>query len=81
LSTTITIDNETRDQLLLVAADLQARQKRKVNYNDAIKYLIQRSSGRRLDVEKFKSACKQIPGADPKVLIESLYKERKHDDK
>ncbi len=81
MTTTITIDNETRDQLLRVAADLQARLKRKINYNDAIKYLLQKDDGRQIDVEKLKSACNQMPGANPKIMVEALIRERKHDDK
>jgi hypothetical protein len=81
MTTTITIDNETRDQLLRVAADLQIRLKRKINYNDAIKHLLQNIPGRQLNVEKFESACKKMPRADPQAMIEALMRERKHDDR
>ena len=38
--TTITIDEETKEELLKVAAQLQIQKKQKINYNTAIKFLI-----------------------------------------
>nr|MDO8088025.1 hypothetical protein [Candidatus Sigynarchaeum springense] len=80
-TTTITIDNETRDHLLRIAAELQARLKRKISYNDAIKYLLQQKPSRQVNVQKFKAACEQMPGVDTRQMIEVLHRERKHDDK
>ncbi len=80
-TTTITIDNETRDHLLRVSAELQAKLKRKISYDDAIKYLLQQKPSRQVDVQKLKAACEQVPGVDPRQMIEVLHRERKHDDK
>jgi len=81
MTTTITIDNETKDELLLVAAELQARLKRKINYNDAIKYLLHQKPAKEVDIDKLKVACEEVPGIDPIKLIEVLHHERKRDDK
>jgi predicted CopG family antitoxin len=41
--TTITISEKTRQELLKVAAELQSKRGEKVNYEDAIEYLIHNS--------------------------------------
>ena len=81
MTTTITIDNETRNELLKIAAELQTRLKRKTNYNDAIQHLLQINPARRINIDKFKAACEQVPNIDPMKMIEMLHHERKRDDK
>ncbi len=81
MSTTITIDKETKEELLRVAAKLQARLKRKINYNDAIKFLLEQEPRKQQDINMFKEACERVRGIDPGELIEALHDERRHDDK
>lgn len=79
--TTITIDDEIKEELLKIAAELQFKIKKKVDYNDAIKYLLSLYNGKKKDPEKLSLACSPIEGVDPKELIKGLYEERRKDDR
>lgn len=57
VSTTITVSESLRAELLRLAAELQMRLGRKVDYEDVIRYLI--SQGRR-DVQLLRSACAPV---------------------
>ena len=54
--TTITVSEKTRQDLLKVAAELQSKRGEKVDYQDAIEYLIQRS---RRELALFRKATNQ----------------------
>ena len=43
-STTVTISDATRRELLKIAAELQAKRGKKIDYEEVIEYLIQKSS-------------------------------------
>ncbi|GAG13630.1 unnamed protein product, partial [marine sediment metagenome] len=61
--TTITIDEETKKELLKIAAQLQIKKKEKINYNTAIKFLI--SNYLRIKDEiKLSKACEKIDNID-----------------
>lgn len=56
-STTITISNALRVQLLKLAAELQMKTGRRVDYEDVIRYLISKS---RRDANLLKEACRPV---------------------
>jgi hypothetical protein len=56
-STTISISEELRKQLLKVGAELQARTGEKVNYAEVVRYLLSRVAR---DEQLFKQACAPV---------------------
>jgi len=80
--TTITIDDETKEELLKVAAQLQIKRKKKINYNTTIKYLIKNyfMKKNKKDKKKFKNACEIVENIDVNSVLEELYLERKKDE-
>ena len=80
--TTITIDDETKEELLKVAAQLQIQKKVKINYNTAIKYLINNYFMKKntKDKKKFRNACEKVENIDVNSVLDELYLERKKDD-
>ncbi|MBA7478047.1 hypothetical protein ES707_13462 [subsurface metagenome] len=80
--TTITIDNETKEELLKVAAQLQIQRKEKINYNTTIKFLISNYFRKRnkKDRRKFRNACEKVENIDINSVLDELYLERKKDD-
>ncbi len=79
--TTITIDPEIKSELLKIAAQLQMEGKKKVNYNEAIKYLLSLVQAKKKDQEKFLKACTPDTGVDPKQLVQDLLHERRKDER
>ncbi|TFG26897.1 MAG: hypothetical protein EU532_08690 [Promethearchaeota archaeon] len=79
LITTITIDDETKEELLKVAAQLQIKRKEKINYNTTIKFLLENYQKKR-DIEKFRTACKKVKNINVKEVLDELYSERKRDE-
>ena len=77
--TTITIDNRTKEELLKIAAQLQMKLRRKVDYNTAIKHLIS-NYNKKKDKAKLKKACKEIEGIRIDQVLDVLYSERKKDE-
>jgi len=77
--TTITIDNKTKEELLKIAAKLQIQVKKKINYNDAIKFLISNLNNKK-NQEKFRKACEKIKDIDIKEVLDELYLERRKDE-
>ena len=75
--TTISIKKDVKEDLLRFASELQMRLKRRVDYNEAIRYLLMRSERRPALLE---DACTPIPGAEKakRVLVEERrrYEER-----
>ena len=81
--TTITIDEETKEELLKIAAQLQIKKKEKINYDTAIKFLIAHQISNYLiikDENKLRKACEKIDNIDVKAIIHELYEERKKDE-
>ena len=80
--TTITIDDETKKELLKVAAQLQIQRKEKINYNTTIKFLINNyfRKKNKKDRRKFRNACEKVENIDVNSVLEELYLERKKDD-
>ena len=80
--TTITIDDETKEELLKVAAQLQIQKKVKINYNTTIKFLINNYFMKKntKDKSKFRNACEKVENIDVNSVLDELYLERKKDD-
>ena len=77
--TTITIDDETKEELLKIAAQLQIIKKEKINYDTTIKFLIS-SYVRKKDEKKLREACETVKNIDVKEILDELYTERKRDE-
>ena len=80
--TTITIDDETKEELLKIAALLQIQRKEKINYNTTIKFLISNyfRKKNKKDRRKFRNACEKVENIDINSVLDELYLERKKDD-
>ena len=79
LITTITIDDETKEDLLKIAAQLQIRRKKKINYDTTIKFLVENYQQKK-DETKFRKACKKVKNIDVNEVLDELYLERKRDE-
>ena len=79
LITTITIADETKEDLLKVAAQLQIRRKEKINYNTTIKFLLENYQQKKDEI-KFRKACKKVKDVDVNEVLDELYLERKRDE-
>lgn len=77
--TTITIDDETKEELLKIAAELQIKKKVKINYNTTIKFLIN-DYFRKKDEIKLRKACEKVENIDINAVLDELYLERKKDE-
>ena len=73
VSETIKISKEAKEELVRVAAALQAREGRRVDLDEALKHLL--AAGRR-DPE----ALASVFGAVPDLKLEDLQKERERDE-
>ncbi len=80
--TTITIDDETKEELLKIAAQLQIQRRKKINYNTTIKHLIKNyfMKKNKKDKRKLKNACEKVENVDVSSVLEELYLERKKDE-
>ena len=80
--TTITIDDETKEELLKVAAQLQIQIKEKINYKTIIKHLIGNyfMKKKEKDIRKFRNACEIVENVDVSSVLDELYLERKKDE-
>jgi hypothetical protein len=76
-ATTISISDDLKKQLLKVAADIQARTGEKVDYAEAVRYLISRVAR---DEQLFKQACAPVD-VDASRMTEELRKGRAEDKK
>jgi hypothetical protein len=74
-STTITISEKTRQELLKVAAELQLKRREKVDYEAAIEYLIQKS---RRNLELFRKAT-EPKGVTSEELRRAMREGREED--
>lgn len=75
--TTIAIGDGTKRELLKQVSELQIKYGRKVNYDEAIKYLLTRDKSK--DPKALNDAC--MEDADVKDLLDELYLERRKDEK
>ncbi len=73
--TTIAVDDDVRDELLKISAELQMRLGRRVNYNDVIRYLIGKKRIRPELLDEF-----VVEGLDSKEGLEELRRDRRRDE-
>lgn len=74
--TTISITEDVKKQLLEFASELQIKLRRKVDYNEAIEFLL--SQRQKKNPRLLREACKPAP--DVEEAVEELLKERKLDE-
>lgn len=74
--TTISVTNDVKAELLRVASELQLRLKRRVDFNEAIRFLLMQRRNRRPDL--LREACVPTAGADE--ALRELLEERKEDE-
>jgi hypothetical protein len=77
--TTITIEDETKEELLKVAAQLQIKRREKINYDTAIKFLLENYQKKK-DQEKLRQACQKVEGINVDEILGELYEERRKDE-
>ena len=77
--TTITINDKTKEDLLKVAAQLQIKRRKKINYDTTIKFLIDNYQKKK-NKEQFYNACKKIENVDVDEVLSELYQERRKDE-
>lgn len=58
---------------------MQIQVKKKINYNDAIKFLISNLNNKK-NQEKFRKACEKIKDIDIDDVLDELYLERRKDE-
>lgn len=74
--TTISVTDDVKEKLLKIASELQIRFRRRVNLNEAIRFLI---SERGKKPQLLDEACKPTPEVEE--AFKELYVERKLDEK
>ena len=72
MTTTISVKEQVRDELLKIAAELQMKERRKVDLNDAIEYLIARKTKR---PDLLDRACRPISDSPERSSFDATYKE------
>jgi hypothetical protein len=79
--TTIAVSQDVKEKLLRVASELQIRFGRRVDFDEAIMYLL---SGRERvkNPQLLREACRPVPDAEwvAKEALEELYRERRLDE-
>jgi hypothetical protein len=78
---TVMLKEDTKKRLTKVAADLQKKTGKRVDFDTAIAFLIDNYLSKKKDWDKFNEFCKPIEGITTEGLIEELYKGRKEDEK
>ena len=73
------INDETKEDLLKIAAQLQIERKEKINYETTIKYLIKNYLQKK-DEAKLRKACKKVKDVNVDDVIKDLYSERLRDE-
>ncbi len=73
--TTIAVTDEVKEKLLKVASELQIRLGRRVDLDEALRYLL---SEREKKPQLLREACKPTPGVDQ--ALDELYCERRLDE-
>jgi hypothetical protein len=76
IMTTISVTNDVKEKLLKIASELQIRLRRRVDLNEAIRFLI---SEKEKKPHLLEEACKPIPEVER--ALKELYAERELDEK
>lgn len=79
--TVVQISEETKQKLVEVAAKLQMSIKRKVSFDEAVKFLIEQYEGKKPNTELFYSFFGCLKGHDIKKAYDDLKELRKEEEK
>lgn len=74
--TTISIDEETRRELLRIAGEIQQRTQERVDFDTVIQTLIDQYEKQRLDMDAWSEFVRPVEGVDFKTAYEGLILER-----
>lgn len=74
MSETIKVSRYTKESLLRVAANLQERTGRRIDFDEAIRHLLHTQNRKSKSLEK-------VFGSVPEIKLEELYEERKADER
>jgi len=74
--TTISVTDDVKERLLKVASELQIKLRRRVDLNDAIRFLV---NEREKKPQLLEEACRSISGVED--TLKELYEERELDEK
>jgi hypothetical protein len=78
---TIAIDETIRKKLLIIAASLQKKSGKKINFNDVLRYLTEIYEEKTKNTNYFKLFCEPIqPDISFDELYDELIKERRRDE-
>ncbi len=78
---TISIKKDTHHELIKIAADLQKKIGKKIDFDIIIRYLIELYTTSTLKPKLFEKFCEPIQGVMFDILYDDLQKERKIDEK
>ena len=81
MTTTIAVSDEVKERLLRVASQLQIRFGRRVDFDEAIRYLLSERE-RVKDPRLLEEACRPVPDAEEvaREAVDELYRERRLDE-
>lgn len=74
--TTISITKDVKKELIKLAAELQIKLGRRIDFNEAIEHLLAEKKPK--NTQLFKEACKPLSGGEE--AVKELLKERKKDE-
>ncbi|MDF1540914.1 MAG: hypothetical protein P1Q69_18605 [Candidatus Thorarchaeota archaeon] len=79
--TTISINEETRKELLKIAGEIQAKTKKRVDFDKVIRFLIDVYELKEIDRKQWEKFTTPIHGIDFDVVYSDLVLERRSDEK
>ncbi|MGV9199202.1 MAG: hypothetical protein ACOC4M_10315 [Promethearchaeia archaeon] len=75
------LKDDTKTQLTKIAADLQKKTGKRIDYDTAISFLINEYLEKKKNWNKFDEFCEPIKDLAKDELLEELYKGREEDEK
>ncbi|MHA1377043.1 MAG: hypothetical protein ACTSRG_01555 [Candidatus Helarchaeota archaeon] len=78
---TVSIKKDTHHELIKIAADLQKKLGKKIDFDNTIRYLIDLYTAKMPRPKLFEKFCEPIEGITFDLLYDDLQKERKIDEK
>lgn len=78
---TVLLKDNTKTKLIKIAADLQKKTGRRIDFDGAISYLIDQYLNQKQDWEKFEIFCETKKNVTSEELLEELRLGRKEDEK
>jgi hypothetical protein len=78
---TVMLKEDTKTNLIKVAADLQKKTGKRIDFDGAISYLIDHYFNQNQDWEKFEIFCESINTVTSEELLDELRRGRKEDEK